>query len=443
MPLATYLIRPSDDLRYVSVEVQTTTGQRWLKARDGDARKLDALESCGGDPIKVRSGRILVGPGPDPGQGCLRYRYPLAQASGRRSPAVRSGVVVSSPSKWLWIPPLDELSSIRIELSLPTGVRASVPWRRLSAGIYELAASPGSSTGSAVFGEVSTHELDFRDARIQVAMIDGPDTSLDRQKTLRWLQVAADQVAAVGGRFPNPDLQVIVQPQSQSRGRSPVPFGYVIRDGGEAVRFFVDPTRPLADYRADWTATHEFSHLLLPYVRSKEKWISEGFASYYQNVLMARQGEYSQSEAWNRLHRSFEQARAIDDPPRLDELHDRPFWEVRMLIYWSGAALALLADTRLRTLTEGRESLDSVLGKLAACCLPSSTTWRAEELFEKLDSLSEQPVFMDLYSEAMSSPGMPELTKLYADLGLQIVDEKVRLSDAGRLVSVRNAIMSH
>ena len=114
-----------------------------------------------------------------------------------------------------------------------------------------------------------------------------------------------------------------------------------------------------------------------------------------------------------------------------------------MLVYWSGAALALMADTRLRALTEGRESLDSVLGKLADCCLPSGSTWQAQELFEKLDSLSEQPVFVDLYVEAMNTNGMPELSQLYADLGLQMVDKKIRLNDAGRLVSVRKAIMSH
>ena len=56
---------------------------------------------------------------------------------------------------------------------------------------------------------------------------------------------------------------------------------------------------------------------LLPYVVSGEKWISEGFASYYQNVLLARRGVYSESEVWQRLHRAFAQADAIADPPEL------------------------------------------------------------------------------------------------------------------------------
>ena len=86
-------------------------------------------------------------------------------------------------------------------------------------------------------------------------------------------------------------------PGRRGGGGSAVPFGHVIRDGGEAVRFFVNDDKPLDKYLGDWTATHEFAHLLLPYIESKQKWISEGFASYYQNVLLARRGVYSEEEA--------------------------------------------------------------------------------------------------------------------------------------------------
>ena len=48
----------------------------------------------------------------------------------------------------------------------------------------------------------------------------------------------------------------------------------------------VDASASSRDLRTDWTASHEFAHLLLPYV--SDKWVSEGVASYYQNVLQAR-----------------------------------------------------------------------------------------------------------------------------------------------------------
>ena len=62
--------------------------------------------------------------------------------------------------------------------------------------------------------------------------------------------------------------QVVVIPVGGSRrnSRSAVPFGRVIRDGGETVELLVDQTQPLENLLGDWTATHEFSHLMLPYL---------------------------------------------------------------------------------------------------------------------------------------------------------------------------------
>ena len=36
------------------------------------------------------------------------------------------------------------------------------------------------------------------------------------------------------------------------------------RDGGESIELFVDERRPIEDFYDEWTATHEFSHLMLP-----------------------------------------------------------------------------------------------------------------------------------------------------------------------------------
>ena len=59
----------------------------------------------------------------------------------------------------------------------------------------------------------------------------------------------------------------------------PVPFGRVIRDGGETIELFVNPDQPMSSFYEDWTATHELSHMLLPYVARRDAWLSEGFAS--------------------------------------------------------------------------------------------------------------------------------------------------------------------
>ena len=429
-----YRIAVSDDLRVVQVEARLPEDTVSLTSHTGRIRKMQELRSCDEAPLPTQRNRIFT----ETAGGCLRYRYPLRSRTGRRSPAVAPGVLLSSPGEWLWTPRLAPGSRLLIELSLPEGAAVSVPWKPVSPGTFELTASPESATATAVFGKFAAHVLHLGDARLRVAMLNGPDRQLDTGRVMDWLEVAAADVAAVGGRFPNSDLQVIVQPVAGG-GRSPVPFGYVARNGGESVRFFVDSERSLEDLHQDWTATHEFSHLLLPYVASADKWVSEGFASYYQNVLLARRGVYSPGEAWNRLHRGFRKADRVHRPPPLSRLDSRPFRDVRMLIYWSGAAMALEADVRLRSMGS---SLDEVLGRFAACCLPSERTWSGTELFSRLDSLSPHPVFLPLYRSYAGRRGMPDLSPLYADLGLIPNGEgSVELAAEGRLSAVRDAIM--
>jgi predicted metalloprotease with PDZ domain len=83
-----------------------------------------------------------------------------------------------------------------------------------------------------------------------------------------------------------------------------------------------------------------------------------------------------------------------------------------MKIYWSGAALALMADVELRHRSGGAESLDLVLDRMQACCLPSRRTWSGRELFEKFDSLIDEPLFVRLYERYANTRGFPEFEPL-------------------------------
>ena len=135
-----------------------------------------------------------------------------------------------TPGEWLWVPELRAGEQLVIEVNAADALSMSVPWTPLGERLFALMPSPGSATGTAVFGRFPHPTLQVGGAELRVAVLDGPGLPVDEDRTLEWLRVAAEDVAAVGGRFPNPDLQVIVQ-SVRSRGRSPVPFGYVIRDG--------------------------------------------------------------------------------------------------------------------------------------------------------------------------------------------------------------------
>ena len=229
-------------------------------------------------------------------------------------------------------------------------------------------------------------------------------------KLEQWVLESATQVVLAYGRFPVPAPRVAIVPSESSPwgGDSPVPFGRVTRRGGETVELYVDVTRPLADLSYDWTATHEFSHLLLPRISWRQKWISEGFASYYQNVLMARAGRYSQDDALLKLRAGLERGRASRPELSLNQAAREGVRSARMKIYWSGAAIALLADTRLRERSVGVESLDLVLDRFQRCCLPSQRRWSGPELFAKFDTLIDEPVFMPLYRQYADTAGFPD-----------------------------------
>ena len=214
----------------------------------------------------------------------------------------------------------------------------------------------------------------------------------------------------------------------------------MLRDGGDSVELFIDERRPIEDFYDDWTATHEFSHLMLPFVRSQHRWISEGFAQYYQNVLLTRAGQYDELRAWQKLYEGFERGRKSRPELSPNEAARRGVGAATMKIYWSGAIIALLADVELRQRSDGHESLDYALDHLQRCCLPAATSWSGTELFEKLDSFVAEPVFMPLYRQYADSKGFPDIEPIFERLGVEVANDRVSLRDDAELTEIRRAI---
>jgi len=224
-----------------------------------------------------------------------------------------------------------------------------------------------------------------------------------------------------------------------------VPWGEVQRGGGDAVHLYINQSLSEQAFIDDWVMVHELSHLLHPVIVSPDRWLYEGIASYYQNVLRARAGLMSAQSAWSKLHAGFE--RGIRGTPRGRSLaevsetmiRDRSF----MRVYWSGAALALLADVELRRHSAGAQSLDTALAALSDCCLPSNRSWTARELMQKLDRLTDTTVFMDLYRAHVDSDDFPDLGAVYTELGLQPMSAtRLRLDALASGASICAAIMA-
>ncbi|NIO42022.1 MAG: hypothetical protein GTO41_18770 [Burkholderiales bacterium] len=382
--------------------------------------------------------------------GCVRYQVDVSRPvkrhdrTGGKVRRVGTDVAVSV-GLWLWRPEnLANDEDVELIFDLPSAISVSVPWRQVPGRdkpTFRLGRTSSDWPAWTAFGRFAVRTLEVAGAQLHVSILDG-SPAVDEQKLNAWVSDAAAMVGATYGRFPYPQAQVLVVPNA--RVREPTPWAFVTRGGGPAVHFVINQRRPIDEFYDDWTAAHEFSHLLLPFVDYADAWLSEGLATYYQNVLRARAGRLSVEQAWTNLHAGFGRGQREARNLTLAEATERMYRSrLFMRVYWSGAAIMLMADLQLRQVSNGAQSLDKALAHLNACCFESQREWSARELFAKLDELTGKTIFADLLSEHVDSEKFPDLSSAYRDLGLIPYGRSgLRLVPDAPFAPLRDAIMT-
>ncbi len=439
-----YTISIDDELRLMTVEARYEHAINYITARSYSARRfLDDAQNCDtGERLKSRYRTLQL---PPQGLKCLSYTVDLrgAAKSARFSEILDRSNIVVSPTLWMWRPPLDRNEEISVEFHLPNGMSVFVPWQATNDEHtrYRLTASPESGSAIAAFGSFERVVERVADADLTIVLLATRD-SPELAPLTEWVRGTAENIALTYGRFPNPNANVVLIPVRNFGWDSDaaVPYGQVVRDGGETIELMINPRRPVADFYKEWTPTHEFSHLLLPYLDRKQRWISEGFAQYYQNVLLARAGQYIEEDAWQRIYAGLERGRESAPGLSPNDAAGARERNTRMKVYWSGASLALMADVELRRRSSGAESLDLVLDRFQRCCLPSARSWSGVELFEKFDTLLEEPLFMNLYRQYADAADFPDARPILVQLGIEIRDGQFHLNDNAELAFIREAI---
>jgi hypothetical protein len=241
---------------------------------------------------------------------------------------------------------------------------------------------------------------------------------------------------AAFGRFPLPDATVRIE-QRDSRDPSPVPWGQTLRRDGVSVLLFPRPNAGLQELRGDWTAVHEISHLFHPYLGGEGRWLAEGLASYYQNVLRARVGLMTQAQAWKALDAGFGRGRREDSGLPLEELSRRHRGTMR--VYWAGAAFWLEADLALR---RRGSSLDAVLSRYSQCCLRGTGESDPRAFVDELDRVGGDGVFSRLYERYVGSREFPPLDGAYGALGIEAGPQGLKFSLQSDAMKLRHAIMA-
>lgn len=239
----------------------------------------------------------------------------------------------------------------------------------------------------------------------------------ERRKLATWIDEVVAGVERLVGPFPFP---VRVQFE-RTRSVEPVPWARTLRGRVQGIRFHVDPRHPLDDFRSDWTAPHEFSHLILPYLGSRHAWFAEGFASFMQYQVMHAMGVLDAKEAARRYRVRLDRAQRayawpgqtfVDAAPRLRAERKYP------TLYWGGAVFFFRLEERLSAETSA--GLIDVLREYLACCRRP----RADlpELITALDELLGSDQCADALAAFASARGFPK----YDDLAPGIADRQLR-----------------
>ncbi len=370
-------------------------------------------------PVRHRRGyaRLPVGE-----TGCVHYRTETQRQadklSSRSFKQQHPDSLLLSIDSWLWQRnDQDKQPLPEVHISHAEHITVSAPWRLISrtdsATRYQMKPSPRYSDGYLALGPLIHSDVNVGGANLRLAVLAGRYKH-KHNFIASWVKEMASSVAAVSESFPITDVQVIVVLVNGQGGA--VPWGQVNRAGGDAVLFVVNANQSESNVMSDWTAAHEFSHLLTPYTPN-DRWLSEGFASYHQNISRLRTGLLDEKTAWRKLLAGFERGKksaAKQTAPVLKDSNRKH----NMQMYWGGAVIALKADVALQSQSDGRMNLSKALAGLQGCCLATGRGWSAYELFTELDRISQTKVFSTLYQQEVKRKSYPAYADLLKELGI-------------------------
>lgn len=447
-----YTVTFSKSLKSAAVDVCFADKQpRQLFAYHGSIRRSISSIIFRSDNDESRlalDGNAIQLPSVKPGD-CLVYRIKfngqITHPWFTTRQSVERQVMLEINQILLWPDNFDpQQQTIDIRVSTPNKMQFSAPWKPVASTDEYLhfitSNRPIDWDGRIIIGDFTQRVQKIDQTLVDIAVLNARG-SKDDTAILEWVNRNLDALTMAYDSFPVENVQLVVVPVG--RDREPVPWGHVMRGGGNGVHMYIDETRPLDEFLDDWVLVHELGHLLHPVMRGRDHWFSEGLASYYQNVLRARAGLMTEYNAWDRLHKGF--IRGIRGAPRnmtLAEASESMMEKgLFMRVYWSGAAISLLADAQLRRQTDGKQSLDSALLALRNCCLSDGELWSAKDVLQRLDSITGTTIFSTLYQQHIDSTQFPRMAQLYQDLGLKADGYTIRLKPSAPYLSLRKKIM--
>lgn len=280
-----------------------------------------------------------------------------------------------------------------------------------------------------------SEELLSSGARIEVQFIDGVP-QLGKQIICSWIERCAKAVATYYGRMPVKRLRVKVH----NSGGEEIGFATAGMERGVAeIEIPVGVNTPKRCLDEDWILTHEMVHLGFPIVAWKDRWLTEGMATYIEPLARLQIGNIDEKEVWTDLIRNTPKGQ----PRRENEILSGSRRIDR--IYWGGAIFCLVADVEIRKKSKNRVGLQDVLRYIPR---NGANIYSDDEPRDALAVPLKSPelkasaeLLLNLYDRYNSIAVRPNLDELFSYLGVSLLPSgRVYLENRAPGASIRKAI---
>ena len=289
------------------------------------------------------------------------------------------------------------------------------------------------ATSSAFLKDDLAQSLRIGDAGLTIA-VEGPQADLSNAALTQYIVRAAETVALYYGHFPVPSAHIVI---SISPGRNGALQGttWGDRDGFPALtKLRVGQGTTQADLDSDWIATHELVHMALASLPDSQHWLEEGVATYVEPIARVQNGQLSAQRIWGDMMAGMTHGEPQAGDLGLDRTHT---WG---RTYWGGALFCLVADVEIRKQTDNKRGLQDALRGIVNAGGTIDKDWPTERVLRIGDKATGTTVLEDLYRKWSRAPVEVDLTSLWSQLGISLVDGNVIFIDDAPLAAVRTAI---
>ncbi len=268
---------------------------------------------------------------------------------------------------------------------------------------------------------------------LHVDFAEGP-LDLPRQTILAHIAAAASAVATYYGRFPVATARVLVIPVAGRHGILQGTTWGDMHGSPGFTRLRIGEHTTAADLAADWTTTHELTHMAFSSMPDNQHWIEEGLATYIEPIARVMTGNLTAEKIWTDMVRDMPQGEPAPGDQGLDHTHT---WG---RTYWGGAMFSLVADVEIRQETHNRKGLQDALRAIVNAGGTIDHDWTLPQAFAISDRATNTHVLTRLYDDWKDKPVQVDLSALWSKLGIRSTPDGIGFVGSAPLAGVREAI---